>query len=125
MTLARISRLGPEWSIRQRGYVEAAVAAGSSDLGILRRAILPNALPTVIVFLTLLLGQVVLLEASLGFLGLSDPNAISWGYLASQAQRFLRIAWWMWLFPGAAIMVAVIGLNLLGDALSGDPRRTR
>ncbi len=58
--------------------------------------------------------------ASLGFLGLSDPNAISWGYLANQAQRFLRIAWWMWLFPGVAIMIAVLALNLLGDALTRD-----
>ncbi len=87
---------------------------------ILRHAILPNALAPMIVFLSLLLGQVLLLEASLGFLGLSDPNAISWGYLANQAQRFLRIAWWMWLFPGVAIMIAVIGLNLLGDALTRD-----
>ncbi len=100
--------------------MEAAVALGASDTYILRRAILPNAAAPVIVFLALLLGQVLLLEASLGFLGLSDPNAVSWGYLANQAQRFLRIAWWMWLFPGAAIMIAVLGLNLLGDALTRD-----
>ncbi|CAN5485484.1 ABC transporter permease [soil metagenome] len=117
--LARVIR-AEVLSLRTRGFVEAAVALGASDLQILRRAILPNAMSPVIVFLTLLLGQVLLLEASLGFLGLSDPNAISWGYLANQAQRFLRIAWWMWLFPGAAIMIAVLALNLLGDALTRD-----
>lgn len=117
--LARVIR-AEVLSIRSRGFVEAAVAVGASDTYILRRAILPNAMAPVIVFLALLLGQVLLLEASLGFLGLSDPNAVSWGYLANQAQRFLRIAWWMWLFPGAAIMIAVLGLNLLGDALTRD-----
>lgn len=117
--LARVIR-AEVLSLRSRGFVEAAVALGASDRHILRRAILPNAMAPMIVFLSLLLGQVLLLEASLGFLGLSDPNAISWGYLANQAQRFLRIAWWMWLFPGAAIMIAVIGLNLLGDALTRD-----
>jgi peptide/nickel transport system permease protein len=59
-----------------------------------------------------------LLEASLGFLGLGDPNVISWGYLAGQAQGFLRVAWWLSVFPGAAILVAVLGLNLVGDALT-------
>ncbi len=117
--LARVVR-AEVLSLRSRGFVEAAVALGASDRHILRRAILPNAMPPLIVFLTLLLGQVLLLEASLGFLGLSDPNAISWGYLANQAQRFLRIAWWMWLFPGVAIMIAVLALNLLGDALTRD-----
>lgn len=117
--LARVIR-AEVLSLRNRGFVEAAVALGASDMHILRHAILPNALAPMVVFLSLLLGQVLLLEASLGFLGLSDPNAISWGYLANQAQRFLRIAWWMWLFPGVAIMIAVIGLNLLGDALTRD-----
>jgi peptide/nickel transport system permease protein len=58
------------------------------------------------------------MEAGLGFIGLGDPHAISWGYLANNAQRFLRVAWWMALFPGAAIALAVLGLNLLGDGLN-------
>ena len=58
------------------------------------------------------------MEAGLGFIGLGDPQAISWGYLANNAQRFLRVAWWMALFPGLAIALAVLGLNLLGDALN-------
>lgn len=69
--------------------------------------------------------SVILLEAGLSFLGLGDPTRMSWGYLANNAQRFLRVAWWMAAFPGAAIVLAVLGLNLLGDALNDllDPRR--
>jgi peptide/nickel transport system permease protein len=68
---------------------------------------------------------VILLEAALGFIGLGDPRAMSLGYLASNAQRFLRVAWWMAVFPGAAIALAVLALNLLGDALGdlANPRR--
>jgi peptide/nickel transport system permease protein len=54
----------------------------------------------------------------LAFLGLGDPHAMSWGYLANNAQRFLRLAWWMSLFPGVAIVVSVLGLNLLSDAVT-------
>ena len=61
----------------------------------------------------------------LGFLGLGDPNTISLGYLAAQAQRFLRVAWWMWFFPGVALISLVIGLNLLADALTDRIRAGR
>lgn len=115
--LARVVR-AEVLSLRRREFVEAAMAAGASDVRIVLREILPNALPAATVYLGLLLAQVLLIEASLGFLGLGDPNAISWGYLAGQAQRFLRVAWWLSLFPGAAIVAAVLGMNLLGDALS-------
>ena len=69
----------------------------------------------------------ILLEAGLSFIGLGDPARMSWGYLANNAQRFLRVAWWIALFPGAAIALAVLGLNLLGDALNDllDPRAPR
>ncbi len=105
-------------SLRGSEFVEAARASGASDIRIILREILPNTLPAAIAYLGLLLAQVILLEASLGFLGLIDPSVISWGYLAGQAQRFLRVAWWLSLFPGVAIMVAVLGLNLLADALT-------
>ena len=59
-----------------------------------------------------------LIEASLGFLGLGDPDVTSWGSLASEAQRFLRVAWWLSLLPGLAILLAVLGLKLLGDAVT-------
>lgn len=105
-------------SLSRREYVEAARASGASGTRIVLREILPNALPVATVYLGLLLAQVILLEASLGFLGLGDPSVISWGYLAGQAQEFLRVAWWLSVFPGLAIMWAALGLNLLGDAFT-------
>ena len=62
--------------------------------------------------------SVILLEAGLSFLGLGDPDRISWGYLANNTQHFLRLAWWLAAFPGAAIVLTILGLNLLGDALN-------
>lgn len=105
-------------SLREREFIEAARSIGASERRILVRHILPNALPAALVYLGLVLAQVILLEASLGFLGLGDPSSMSWGYLAGQAQRFLRTAWWLSFFPGMAIVVTVLGLNLLVDALN-------
>lgn len=113
--LARVVR-AEVMSLRQREFVEASIASGASAARVVVREIMPNALPAVVVFLGLLVAQVILLEASLGFIGLGDPSNISWGYLAGQAQRFLRVAWWMSFFPGMAIVLAVLGFNLLGDA---------
>ncbi|MGI9077375.1 MAG: ABC transporter permease [Gemmatimonadaceae bacterium] len=115
--LARVMR-GEVLSMRNLEFVLAAQAAGASATRILWRQLLPNVLPSAVVLLGLLFGQVLLVEASLGFLGLGDPNALSWGLLAGQAQGFLRVAWWLPLFPGLAITVAVLGLNLLADAVS-------
>jgi peptide/nickel transport system permease protein len=116
-TLARVVR-AEVLTLSRREFVEAARALGASEARIVVRHVLPNALPAAIVYLGLVLAQVLLLEASLGFLGLSDPNAVSWGSLAGQAQRFLRVAWWLSLFPGLAIGAAVLGMNLLGDGLT-------
>ena len=115
--LARVIR-AETLALRHREFVEAARVQGASPARILVREILPNALPTGIALLGLVVAQVILIEASLGFLGLGDPNVISWGTLASEAQRFLRVAWWLSLFPGLAILLAVLGLNLLGDAVT-------
>lgn len=115
--LARVVR-AEVLALREREFVEAARAAGATPMRIVVGEILPNAAPAALVYLGLLLAQVLLVEASLGFLGLGDPNAISWGYLASQAQQFLRVAWWLSVFPGIAIVAAVLGLNLLSDALT-------
>lgn len=122
--LARIAR-AEVLSLREREFVEAARALGVSEFRVITRHMLPHVLPAVIVYVALLLAQVCLVEASLGFLGLGDPNAISLGYLAAQAQRFLRVAWWMWLFPGVALISLVIGLNLLADALTDRIRAGR
>jgi peptide/nickel transport system permease protein len=115
--LARVVRV-EILSIREREFVEAARAVGCGELRILVRHMLPHAMPAAIVYFALLIAQVILVEASLGFLGLGDPNSISLGYLAGQAQGFLRVAWWMWFFPGAALILVVIGLNLVADAIN-------
>lgn len=121
--LARIVR-GETLVLRRVDFVIAAEATGATTVQILWRTILPNVLPHAIVVTGLVFAQTLLLEASLGFLGLGDPNAMSWGLLAGQAQGFLRVAWWLPVFPGAAITTAVLGVNLLADAVSA-PRRRR
>lgn len=111
--------------LKEQDFVLASRAAGASGGRIVVRELLPNVLPGALVVLGLLIGQVMLVEASLGFLGLGDPNVITWGSLAGQATPFLRTAWWLTFFPGVAIGVAVLGCNLLADAatdaLQGDP----
>ena len=64
-----------------------------------------------------MMGQFILIEASLAFLGLGDPNNMSWGYMLRNAQPFLRVAWWMSFFPGVAVALSVLGFNLLGDSV--------
>ena len=115
--LARLMR-GEVLAMRELDFVVAARASGATGRRILWRQLLPNVMPSAAVLLGLLFGQVILVEASLGFLGLGDPNALSWGLLAAQAQGFLRVAWWLAVFPGLAIAVTVLGVNLLADALA-------
>jgi peptide/nickel transport system permease protein len=105
-------------SLKTRDFIEAARSLGTPAPRILWREILPGVLPAAIVVASVNAGGVILLEAGLSFLGLGDPHVVSWGYLANNAQRFLRVAWWMVLFPGAAIALAVLGFNLVGDSLS-------
>jgi len=115
--LARVVR-SQTLSLREQQFVEATVALGASVPYILLHKIWPHVLPSVLTLMGILAAQVLLIETSLSFLGLSDPDAISWGYLASEGQRFLRAAWWIAAFPGVAILIAVLGLNLLADSLS-------
>jgi peptide/nickel transport system permease protein len=105
-------------SLTQREFVEAARSLGAGRTRVLLREVLPNALPPVVVVVSLNAASVILIEAGLSFLGLGDPDVVSLGYLANNAQRFLRVAWWMAAFPGAMIALAVLGLNLLGDGLN-------
>lgn len=113
--LARVVR-GEVIAMRDLDYVRASEAMGASATHIIWRQLLPNVAPSIVAAMGLLFGQVLLLEATLGFLGLADPGAISWGMLAAQGQGFLRVAWWLALFPGLAITLTVIGVNLLADA---------
>lgn len=105
-------------SLRDREFVQVARVAGASHLRILRREILPNALPPVIVQVSLDAGLAILTQTSLGFLGLGDPNTASWGQLLYAAQDFLSTAWWMSVFPGIAVALAIISFSLIGDGLN-------
>lgn len=121
-TLARVVR-AEVLTLRNREFVLAARASGASPVRVLWTEVVPNALPPALALLGLVLGRVLLVEAGLGFLGLGDPSAVSWGYLAAQAQPFLRAGPWLALFPGLAIVLAVLGFNLLGDAFTAAGRR--
>lgn len=109
----------------EREFVVAARSVGASDLRIIARQILPNALPPVVVAASLQIPSAILSEASLRFLGLSDPNSLSWGGMLNQAQNFLQQAWWMAFFPGGAIFLTVLSFNLAGEACNEilNPRR--
>jgi peptide/nickel transport system permease protein len=104
-------------AILKRDFVLAARASGGTDSAILRRHVWPLALPVLAAEAAYSVGGAILAEAGLGFLGLGDPSVVSWGALLGSAQHFVREAWWMSIFPGAAITVTVLGCNLLADSL--------
>lgn len=105
-------------SLKEREFVMAARAVGASPARILFRQILPNATPPIIVNTSLGVAAAILVEAGLSFLGLGDPNLFSWGLMLRNSREFLRMAWWMPTFPGLAIFVTVLSLNLVGDGLN-------
>ena len=114
---ARVVR-GLVLGLREREFVLAARALGASDFGIVIRHLLPNTMPTVIVLATLEIGQVILAFAGLGFLGLGAvPPAPEWGATINEARNYLFLAPQLTLYPGTAILLAVLGFNLLGDGL--------
>ena len=115
--LARVVR-SSALTLRTREYVQASRSFGASSARILLRHIIPNLLPSALVVISLNASRVILVEAGLAFLGLSDPNQMSLGFLINNAQQFLEQAWWMSVFPGVAILVAVLGINLLADSLN-------
>jgi peptide/nickel transport system permease protein len=101
-----------------REYVQAAVVTGQTNWWIIWREILPNALSPVIVLASLMVATAILLESSLSFLGLGDPNLMSWGYMVGAGRTVIRQAWWITVFPGIAILVSVLALNLIGEGLN-------
>jgi peptide/nickel transport system permease protein len=116
---------GSVLSIKEHTFVEAAVAVGAPDRLIIRRHILPNVLAPVIIFSTLGMAGAILTGAALSFLGLGvQPPTPEWGTMLSEGRNYLRIAWWIATFPGLAIMVTVLSINMLGDGLRDalDPR---
>ncbi len=110
---------------RSREFVEAARALGGTDLRVMLRHVLPEVLPSVVVVGTLEIGLLIVYEAALSFLGLGvQPPTPSWGNMLADGRAYLATGWWLATFPGLAIMVTVLGANLLGDAVRDrlDPR---
>ncbi|MGJ7581657.1 ABC transporter permease [Variovorax sp. RHLX14] len=114
-------------SLREREFVKASIALGASDSHLIFREILPNAWTPVIVSTALLVANAILSEAGLSFLGLGDPNVVSWGSMIGLGRDALRTAWYMTALPGLAIVLTVLALNLLSDALHAalNPRLRR
>jgi peptide/nickel transport system permease protein len=104
-------------TLRQREFVQAARVLGQSPWGIIREQILPNALAPLLVTMTFVMATAILTEAALAFLGLSDPEAMSWGYMINASRGLLRDAWWMSFLPGLAIVLCVLAVNRVGEGL--------
>lgn len=114
---ARLVR-GSVLSLRDREFILSAKAIGVKDVRILFQHLLPNLMGPVIVLMTLNVANNILLESSLTFLGLGvDPVIPSWGGMLAEGRTYLQTAWWVSVFPGLAILLTVLGLNLLGDWL--------
>jgi len=117
LTMARIMRSQVQ-SLRQQEFVEAAVSLGLSPATIIRRHVIPNALGPIIVYTTLTIPSVMLLEAFLSFLGLGiQPPQTSWGLLISYGAETMEEYPWLLLFPGLALTITLFSLNFLGDGL--------
>jgi peptide/nickel transport system permease protein len=116
-SVARLVR-GEFMALREREFVQASVAIGMSDLRIILTQILPNALPAIIVTGSLNVATAILLEAGLAFLGLGDPNVMSWGSIIGAGRDALRTAWYIAALPGVAILVTVLAINLVGEGLN-------
>jgi peptide/nickel transport system permease protein len=109
---------GEVLSLRERDFIARARVAGASDLRIMLRHILPNVVNTIIVMATLQVGVVIILEATLSFLGIGIPRPIpAWGLLVADGRQLVVSAWWISFFPGLAILLTVLSVNLLGDWL--------
>lgn len=114
-------------SLRKREFVDAARNLGVSDVAIIFREILPNALPPVIVFASVVMATSILMESALAFLGLGDPNYASWGNMIGQGRSVLRTAWFCSVIPGVAILLTVLSFSLMGEGLNDalNPRQKK
>lgn len=105
-------------SLRSREFVQAARVLGTGDLAIIFREILPNALPPVLVYASVVMAVSILLESALAFLNLSDPNVASWGNLIGAGRAVLRTQWYVSAIPGVAILTTVLAVSLVGQGLN-------
>ena len=121
---ARLIR-GETLALRDRDFIEATRAAGAGQARIMFRHVLPNVVSPVIVVATFAVGSMVVLEATLSFLGIGVPLRVAtWGSMLSSGRTYLKSAWWITAFPGLAIFVTVLAINALGDSMRDalDPR---
>ena len=116
-SLARLVR-AEVLKLRYSDMVQASAALGASDLRIMLRDILPNTLTPILVSTSLMVATAILTESSLAFLGLGDPNSVSWGNMVGAGREVIRTDWYITTLPGIAIVVTVLALNLLGDGLA-------
>ncbi|HEY3100486.1 MAG TPA: ABC transporter permease [Methylomirabilota bacterium] len=117
VVFARVVR-GEVLSVTQRDYVQAAAALGVGRIRLLFRHVLPNVAPSIIVVASLQFSQFVVAEAAISFLGFGvQPPTPAWGSMLSESRDFLYVAWWLGAFPGAALALTALGVNLLGDWL--------
>jgi peptide/nickel transport system permease protein len=105
-------------SLKNREFVQACHTLGMSDMRIIMREILPNCLSPIIVIGSLMVATAILIESGLAFLGLGDPNIMSWGFQIGAGRTMLRSAWWVCTFPGIAILITVLAINLVGEGLN-------
>ncbi|MEL6478558.1 MAG: ABC transporter permease [Pseudomonadota bacterium] len=115
--VARLVR-GEFLSLRNREFVQACHTVGMSDIRIMLGEILPNCLSPIIVIGSLMVATAILIESGLAFLGLGDPNVMSWGFQIGAGRTLLRSAWWVCTFPGIAILLTVLAINLVGEGLN-------
>jgi peptide/nickel transport system permease protein len=115
---ARMAR-GETLRVRQQDFIELARTAGCSRLTIMWRHILPNVAGSLVVLATLQVGTVIIMEASLSFLGVGvPPPAPAWGSMIADGRSYVVSAWWLCIFPGLAILMTVLAMNVLGDELT-------
>jgi peptide/nickel transport system permease protein len=115
--MARLVR-GEFMSMRNREFVQACVSMGMGHVRIIFVHILPNTLSSIIVTGSLMVATAILIESGLSFLGLSDANTMSWGFIIGSGRSVLRTAWWICAVPGLAILLTVMAINLVGDGLN-------
>lgn len=113
--VARVTRAAG-FALRGQPFVLAAIALGRSSSAIALRHLLPGVLPLALSMSGIIFGGAVLAEATLSFVGLGDPSVTSWGQTIAHAGAFLHVAWWLWLFPGFALVLTCISVGLLTDA---------
>lgn len=124
MATARVVR-GEVLSIKEMAFVEAARSIGAANPRIIMRHVLPNAIGPIVVGATLAVGNAIILESSLSFLGLGiQPPTPSWGLMLAEGRDYILTVWWLSTLPGVAIFLSCLGINLVGDALRDllDPR---